>query len=135
MTPQETMTIPASSTVPQPKGPYSTTYQAGDVLYLSGQGSIDPATGEVIPGDVEAQTTQTLVNIEALLVSAGFMLADLAQVTVYLTDIEEWGNMNTAYAAYLDGKAHPVRTAVQVADLPFGLQIEMTCIAHRAGGK
>jgi 2-iminobutanoate/2-iminopropanoate deaminase len=116
---------------PKPKGPYASTYRVGDVLYLSGQGSIEPGTGNVVAGDVQVQTTQTLTNIEALLRSEGFDVGDLAQLTCYLVDIDEWSAMNEAYAAYLGERAHPVRTAVEVAALPFGLRIEITAVAHK----
>lgn len=124
-----------STTVPRPKGPYATTYRAGDVLYLSGQGSIDPATGDVLLGDIREQTRHTLTNIEALLASEGFEIGDLAQLTCYLTDMADWPAMNEAYAEALSGRAHPVRTAVEVAALPFGLSIEVTAIAHRRRGE
>ena len=119
--------------LPKPKGPYAATYRVGDVLYLSGQGAIEPGTGEALDGDVQAQTTQTLANIEALLRAEGFEVADLAQLTCYLVDIGEWDAMNEAYSAYLGERAHPVRTAVEVSALPFGLRIEITAIAHRKG--
>ena len=117
--------------VPQPKGPYATTRRVGDVLYLSGQGSIDVTTGEPVLDDIRSQTRRTLENIEALLESEGFELGDLAQITCYLTDMDEWPAMNEAYAAYLTNRAKPVRTAVQVSRLPFGISLEMACVAHR----
>ncbi|MFT4235789.1 MAG: RidA family protein [Microbacterium sp.] len=122
-----------TASLPKPKGPYATTYRVGDVLYLSGQGSIDPVSGETVLGDIREQTTNTLANIEALLISEGFALADLAQVTCYLTNMADWPAMNEAYASYLGERAQPVRTAVEVAALPFGLNVEVTCIAHRKG--
>lgn len=123
-----------SRAVPQPKGPYSTTYRVGEMLYLSGQGSIDPSSGEVIPGDIGQQTRNTLANVEALLHAHGFTVEDLAQVTCYLTDIDQWQAMNEAYSEYLGARARAVRTAVEVSRLPFGLALEMTCIAHRRTG-
>ena len=113
-------------------GPYSTSMRAGPMLYLSGQGAIDPATGEATPGDIEAETRQTLANVERLLRTEGFSFTDLVQVTCYLTDLREWPRMNEAYADVLGEDARPTRTAVGVAELPFGLRIEMTCVAYRA---
>jgi len=124
------MTAPVTL-VPQPKGPYATTRRVGDVLYLSGQGSIDTKTGKPVLDDIGAQTRRTLANVEALLLSEGFALADLVQVTCYLTDMDEWSAMNEAYADFLDGRALPVRTAVQVSRLPFGISLELACVAHR----
>ncbi|MFJ2504497.1 MULTISPECIES: RidA family protein [unclassified Microbacterium] len=121
--------------VPQPKGPYATTRRVGDVLYLSGQGSIDVATGDAVLDDIGAQTRRTLENVEALLASEGFALEDLAQIVCFLTDMDEWPAMNEAYAAYLSDRAHPVRTAVEVSRLPFGISVEMSCIAHRPAAR
>lgn len=118
-------------TTPMPKGPYATTYRSADVLYLSGQGSIDPATGEAVLDGIREQTLRTLGNVEALLNSEGFRLEDLAQVTCYLQDIDDWQAMNEAYAQYMGERARPVRTAVEVARLPFGLAVEITAVAHR----
>lgn len=118
--------------VPQPKGPYSTTRKVDNVLYLSGQGSIDVATGDAVLDDIRSQTRRTLENIEALLTAEGFDISELAQITCYLTDIADWPAMNEAYAEYLGDRAHPVRTAVQVAALPFGISVEMACTAHRS---
>lgn len=124
-----------TTAVPRPMGPYSTTYRAGDVLYLSGQGSVDPLTGDAVLGDIREQTRNTLENIERLLTAEGFAIDDLAQLTCYLTDIDEWPAMNEAYSAALDGRARPVRTAVQVAALPFGLSLEITAVAHRRSAR
>ena len=123
----------SSRTPPQAMGPYSTTRRVGDVLYLSGQSATDPATGAAMPGDIPAQTERTLRNMHALLESEGFVLADLVQVICYLTDMDDWPQMNTAYAAYFGDGPLPTRTAVGVASLPFGLNVEMTAIAHRGG--
>lgn len=117
-------------TAPQAKGPYRTTRRVGDVLYLAGQGATDPETGEAFLGDIPTQTRMTLRNIEALLAAEGFTLDDLVQITCYLTDMNDWPVMNEAYAEYFNGRELPTRTAVGVASLPFGLNVEMTGIAH-----
>lgn len=112
------------------KGPYSAAIRAGDLLYLSGQGGFDPATGAVVAGGIEAQTRQTLVNIRDLLAQAGLGLDRLVQVTCYLTDIDDWPHMNALYAEALGDDARPTRTAVGVAALPLGLVVEMTAVAY-----
>lgn len=124
------MTAP-TTLIPQPKGPYATTRKVGDVLYLSGQGSIDVSTGDAVLDDIGSQTRRTLTNVESLLRSEGFALEDLAQIICFLTDMDEWPAMNEAYAEYLGDRAQPVRTAVEVSKLPFGISVEMSCIAHR----
>lgn len=117
---------------PRAMGPYSTSRRVGDVLYLAGQGAMDPATGRPVLGDITVQTRLTLQNVQHLLAAEGFGLGDLVAVTCYLTDLSEWDAMNDAYAEVLAGHRHPTRTAVGVTSLPFGLSVEMTCIAHRA---
>ncbi|MET0931536.1 MAG: RidA family protein [Aeromicrobium sp.] len=113
------------------KGPYSTIVAAGDVVYLSGQGGIDPVTGHKVVGGITPETRQTIENIESLLASIGLHLSSLVTVTCYLADIDEWDEMNQAYAAAMGPDARPVRTAVEVSALPFGLAIEMTATAYR----
>lgn len=113
------------------KGPYSTVVGAGPFVFLSGQGGIDPSTGEKVPGGIRAETTTTLRNIDNLLRDAGLTLDDLVSVTCYLTSIDDWPAMNEAYAEVLGETARPVRTAVEVSRLPFGLCIEMTAMAYR----
>ena len=117
---------------PRAAGPYSLTVQcSGEVLYLAGQSSTDPTTGEPVQGSAQEQTRRTLQNVEALLESAGYTLEDLAQVTCFLTDIEDWSSMNEAYVDYFDGRSFPARAAVAVSALPFGLDVEMVCVAQR----
>ena len=112
-------------------GPYSTAIRSNGFVYLSGQGGLDPATGKRVPGGIQAETLQTVANMEALLGRAGLSLMDLISVTCYLVDLDEWEMMNRAYSTAL-GDARPVRTAVGVSALPFGLRLEMTAIADAA---
>lgn len=111
------------------QGPYSTAVKAAGFVFLSGQGGIDPSTGRVVAGGIAPETVATVANIASLLRGAGMDLADLVSVTCYLADISEWEAMNAAYASAM-GDARPVRTAVEVSALPFGLRIEMTAIAQ-----
>ncbi len=113
------------------KGPYSTLIQAGDFVYLSGQGGIDPATDAIVEGGIKAETKQTFANIEALLKRAGLGLENLVQMTCFLADIDELGAMNEAYAEACGPGVSPVRTSVAVAALPFGLRVEMSAVAYR----
>lgn len=114
------------------KGPYSTAVQAGGFVFLSGQGGLDPATGQPVAKGIEGETRQTLINIGDLLSEAGLGYEDLVQVTCYLTDIDDWPKLNTVYAEVLGEKSRPTRTAVGVSQLPFGLSVEMTAIAFGA---
>jgi 2-iminobutanoate/2-iminopropanoate deaminase len=113
------------------KGPYSTVVGAGPFVFLSGQGGIDAKTGVKVEGGIRAETTQTLRNISDLLRAANLTMDHLVSITCYLTDINEWSSMNEAYAGMLGASSRPVRTAVEVSGLPFGLCIEMTAVAYR----
>ncbi|MGC0367214.1 2-iminobutanoate/2-iminopropanoate deaminase [Rhodococcus sp. 27YEA15] len=125
------MTIPTAPRLPAPQGPYSTTLRAGGFLYLAGQGALDPSTGTPGASGVESETRLTLRNIERLLHAEGYKFEDLVQVTCYLTDMNDWPRMNEVYASVLGPDARPTRTAIGVASLPFGLNVEMTCVAYR----
>ncbi len=111
-------------------GPYSHAVWAGDLLYLSGQTPLDPATGVLVEGDVAAQATQCFRNLFSVLATAGLTPADVVKVNVYLTDMADFAAMNTAYAAQFE-PPYPARTTVAVAGLPRGAQIEIEMIARR----
>ncbi|MFT8390180.1 MAG: Rid family detoxifying hydrolase [Sporolactobacillus sp.] len=115
---------------PQAVGPYSQAVQAGDVVYLSGQIPINPATGQLVEGDVEAQAKQVFQNIEAVLSAAKLTIADVVNVTVYLTDINDFKRVNTCYAKVFTGAVLPARCAVGIAALPLGAALEVACTAY-----
>lgn len=101
-------------------------------MFLSGQGGLDPATGQLVEKGIESETRQTLINIGDLLSEAGLGYEDLVQVTCYLTDIDDWPKLNAVYAEVLGVNSRPTRTAVGVSQLPFGLSVEMTAVAFGA---
>jgi 2-iminobutanoate/2-iminopropanoate deaminase len=111
-------------------GPYSHAVGAGALLYLSGQTPIDPATGELVPGDVGAQTARVFANIAAVLDAAGLTLADVVKVDVYLVDMADFPAMNAAYASVFEAP-FPARTTVAVAGLPLGARVEIEAVALR----
>jgi 2-iminobutanoate/2-iminopropanoate deaminase len=113
---------------PEAIGPYSPAVRAGNLLFLSGQIPIDPATGTVIDGGIEAQTEQVMRNIGALLESAGASFDHVARMTVYLTDLNEFVAMNACYARVVTAPA-PARATVQVARLPRDVRVEIDAIA------
>ncbi len=119
-----------STAAPKAKGPYATSRIAAGFLYLSGQGSIEPSTGEPLTGDIALESEQTLRNITALLSENGYELDDVVSLTCYLTDLADWPAMNVVCEQFFTG-ARPTRTAVGVRELPFGLRVEMTVVAHR----
>lgn len=111
-------------------GPYSqgTTYE-GKLLFTAGQIGIDPATGELVPGGVAAQTERAMENLKAVL-EAGLTTFDkVLKTTIYLTDLSHFAEVNEVYARYFEKGRYPARTTVQVAALPKGALVEIECIA------
>jgi 2-iminobutanoate/2-iminopropanoate deaminase len=119
-----------SSRGPAALGPYSAAIWAGDLLYLSGQTPVDPKTGELIDGDVEAQTHRAFDNLEAVLGDAGLTMGDVIKCNVYLTDMANFAAMNTAYAQRFT-KPYPARTTVAVRALPRNALVEIEMVAKR----
>jgi len=112
-------------------GPYSHAVWAGELLYLSGQTPIDPATGKLIDGDVEAQTHRAFDNLQAVLEDSGLSMDHVIKCNVYLTDMAFFPLMNKAYATRFT-TPYPARTTVAVAGLPLGASVEIELVARRA---
>ena len=111
-------------------GPYSPAVWAGDLLYLSGQTPIDPATGRLVDGDVGAQTLRAFDNLEAVLADAGLTMDHVIKCNVYLTSMADFPAMNGAYATRF-ARPFPARTTVAVAGLPLGAAVEIEIVAKR----
>lgn len=109
-------------------GPYSQAIQTGGLLFISGQIPVDPATGEVVTGDVAAQTRQAIKNIVAILQSQGIGLENVVKATVFLTDMNDFPIVNQVYGEYFP-QAAPARSCVQVARLPKDVSVEIETIA------
>ena len=116
---------------PKPVAPLSHAIKAGGFLFLSGQIATDPATGELIAGDISVQTERVLRNLEAVLQAAGSSTRQVVKTTVFLTDMRDFGKMNEVYARYFPEEP-PARTTVQVASLSGGANIEIDLIAMTA---
>jgi 2-iminobutanoate/2-iminopropanoate deaminase len=125
-----TRKIVESSKAPAAIGPYSVGVWAGDLLYLSGQTPLDPATGELIKGDVDAQTHRCFDNLESALKDAGLTMDHVIKCNVYLTDMANFPAMNGAYAKRFN-KPYPARTTVAVKGLPRDAQVEIELVARR----
>ena len=111
-------------------GPYSQAIQAGDMLFVSGQIPVDPATGE-IPATVSLQARRSLENLKAIVEASGYRLTDVVKTTVFAADIADFAEVNAVYAEYFPNNA-PARSFVAVKDLPKGVKIEIEAIAwHR----
>ena len=125
-----TRKIVESSKAPAAIGPYSVGVWAGDLLYLSGQTPLDPATGELIKGDVDAQTHRCFDNLESALKDAGLTMDHVIKCNVYLTDMANFPAMNGAYAKRF-AKPYPARTTVAVKGLPRDAQVEIELVARK----
>lgn len=117
-----------SNQAPKPIGPYSQGVIAGGLLFVSGQIPLDPASGELVGGDIEAQTEQVLKNLLAILREAKMGPENVVKATVYLADMADFPRMNEVYGRYL-GKEPPARSTIQAAALPKGARVEIDAIA------
>jgi reactive intermediate/imine deaminase len=114
---------------PKAIGTYSQAVRAGDTVYLSGQIPFDPATNELITGNIEAEIRRVFENLKAVAEAAGGSLAQAVKVNVYLTDLAHFAKVNEIMAAYFP-QPYPARAAVGVAALPRGARVEAECILH-----
>jgi 2-iminobutanoate/2-iminopropanoate deaminase len=119
-----------ATNLPKPVGPYSPGMQFGQLVFVSGQGATDPATGQLAGHNVTAQTEQCLKNVEAILAAAGSSLKHVLRCGVFLIDMRDFQEMNAAYSR-LFGDHRPARTTIQAAALPGeGLRVEIDCVAY-----
>ena len=109
-------------------GPYSQAVRAGPLVFLSGQVALDPATGQLVAGDVVAQTDQVMTNLGAVLAAAGCGFADVVRTTIYLVDMADFARVNEAYGRFFE-PPYPARATVQVSALPRGARVEIDAIA------
>jgi 2-iminobutanoate/2-iminopropanoate deaminase len=119
----------ATTQAPQAIGPYSQAVVSNGVAYLSGQIPLDPSTGQIVEGDIAAQTARVLENLKAVLAACGSSLDQVVKTTVYLKDLGDFGRMNEVYARYFPA-APPARSTVEVARLPRDARIEIDVIAR-----
>ena len=126
--------VVVTSKAPKPIGPYSVGIRAGDLVFASGMLGLDPATGDLVAGGVQAETRQALKNLRAILEAGGSSLARVVKTTVFLRDMADFAAMNTVYAEFFASEP-PARTTVQAAALPRGaaLEIEATALVAEAG--
>jgi 2-iminobutanoate/2-iminopropanoate deaminase len=117
-----------SSDAPAPIGPYSQAVRVGNWAFISGQIPVDPATGEIVPGGIASQTRQVLQNLQAVLTAVGASLDHVVKTTIYMTNLDEFAEMNAVYETYFR-PPYPARATVQVAALPRHALIEIEAIA------
>jgi len=112
-----------------PIGPYSQAIKASGFVFVAGEKGIDPATGKIVEGGIQAETRRTLENIKGILAAAGAGMDDVVATTVYMVDLGDFEAMNQVYAEYFK-KNPPGRTTVGVTSLPAGAAIEITATAY-----
>lgn len=118
----------ATDKAPQAIGPYSQGIRAGNLLFISGQVPIDPATGAIIEGDIAAQTDRVMRNLTAILEAAGASMGHVLRCTVYLADMNDFAAMNEVYGSYFAQPA-PARSTIQAVRLPKDARVEIDVIA------
>jgi reactive intermediate/imine deaminase len=124
-------TIVHTKNAPQAIGTYSQAVRAGDTVYLSGQIPLDPATMQMVSGEIEVEITRVFENLKAVAEAAGGSLAQAVKVNVYLTDLANFAKVNEIMAKYCP-EPFPARAAVGVSQLPRGARVEIECILHLA---
>jgi 2-iminobutanoate/2-iminopropanoate deaminase len=120
--------ITPTNDAPAPIGPYSQAVMANGTLYMSGQIPIDPATGIVVTGDIEAETIQVMKNIKGILQAYRLDLSHIVKTTIFIRNMDDFGRINTVYGSFFEG-AYPARETVEVSRLPKDVNIEISCIA------
>ncbi|MCK7594546.1 RidA family protein [Pseudomarimonas salicorniae] len=123
----------ATSSAPAAIGPYSQAVRAGDTVYLSGQIPLDPASGELVRGDISARTRRVFENLKAVCAAAGGSLDDVVRIGIYLTDLGDFAAVNAVMAEYFSAP-YPARSTIQVAGLPKGTDVEVDAVMVLAGG-
>jgi 2-iminobutanoate/2-iminopropanoate deaminase len=122
-------TIIRPSQAPAPVGPYSQAVRVGDLLFCAGQIPLDPANGQLVGGDIRAQTERVLANIGAILAHEDLTLANVVKTTVFLVDLADFAAMNEVYGKHFTAD-FPARSTIQVAALPKGARVEIEVVAH-----
>lgn len=122
-------TVVSTVAAPRAIGPYSQAVRAGDFIYLSGQIPLDPASGELVAGDIAAQTRQVMENLSAVLTAAGASWSQAVKTTIYLADLGDFNAVNAVYAGYFQAEP-PARVTIQAAGLPRGALVEIDVVAY-----
>ncbi|WP_282056621.1 RidA family protein [Maribacter luteus] len=114
---------------PAPIGPYNQAVLSGNTLYISGQIPIDPKTGELVAGDIAKETEQCMKNLKAILTEAGMTFEHVVKSSIFISDMNQFAEINTVYAKYFNAETAPARETVEVANLPKFVNVEISMIA------
>ena len=123
------MKVISTQKAPSAIGPYSQAIQVGNLVYTSGQIPIDPATGMIVEGGIQAQARQSLLNVKAILEEAGLTMGHVVKTTVFMADMNDFADMNAVYAEFF-AEPFPARSAVAVKTLPKGALVEIEVVAE-----
>ena len=113
---------------PEPIGPYSQAVQAGNLVFVSGQVGKDPVSGAMKTENIKAEATQVMTNIKNILETAGLAMSNIAKTTIFLTNMDDFGQVNEVYGSFFTGN-YPARETVQVSRLPLNANIEVSVVA------
>ena len=116
---------------PAPIGPYNQAVLAGGILYTSGQIAIDPSTGELVLSDIETETKQVMENMKAVLEAADMTFENVFKTTIFISDMNDFAQINGIYGSYFNEKTAPARETVQVACLPKNVNVEISMMASK----
>jgi len=114
---------------PAPIGPYNQATLVNNTLYISGQIPINPATGQLVEGNIKAETTQSMENLKAILTEAGMTFENVVKTSIFVKDMHQFSEINEAYGVYFNADTAPARETVEVANLPKFVNVEISMIA------
>lgn len=120
-----------TSNAPAPIGPYSQAVKFGNTLYTSGQIAINPKTNELVMGSIEEETQMVMTNLKAVIEAAGMQMSDIVKCSIFISDMNNFAEINGVYGTYFDTNSAPARETVQVACLPKNVNVEISAIAIR----
>ena len=121
--------IITTTNAPAPIGPYNQAVLTGYTLYISGQIPIDPKTGNLIEGDIKAETKQSMENLKAILTEAGMTFENVVKSCIFVNDMHQFSEINEVYGSYFNADTAPARETVEVANLPKFVNVEISMIA------
>ena len=121
--------IISTTNAPAPIGPYNQAVFAGDTLFVSGQIPLDPKTGELVSGDIAAETKMVMQNLQAILTEAGLTFENVVKSSIFLSDMNSFAQVNEVYGTFFKEETAPARETVEVANLPKFVNVEISVIA------
>ncbi len=124
------MKIVNTSNAPKPIGPYNQAVISGNLMFMSGQIAFDPSTGELVIGEIQAETKQVMENLKSILDEAGLSFKDVIKTSIFLSDMNNFQQVNEVYGSYFSDEDAPARETVEVSRLPKDVNVEISMIAQ-----